>query len=103
MIPLSFLPGRLLFEQGLGAWMQPSTALDLSDITAMREFVDRYAESDTQKAVIYGLIDTISEIMDRIAVTEQAKGNTAALPFKQEIAAPLEELEELLAEMRGGK
>lgn len=107
MIPLSFLPGRLLFEQGFGAWTRPLTDLDPSEITAtiaeIRELVDRSTESDTQKAVIYGLIDTISEIIDRIAATEQAKGNTAALPFKQEIAAPLEELEELLAEMRGGK
>ena len=102
---LSLLPGRLLFEQGFGTWTRPLTDLDSSEITAtiaeVREFVNRSTESDTKKAYIHSLIDIIVELTDKIAATEQVKENTAALPFKQEIAAPLEELEDLINEMKG--
>ena len=102
---LSLLPGRLLFEQGFETRTRPLTNLDPSEITTtlanIIEVVDRSTECDEKKAVIYGLIDTILELIQRTAEAEHAKGNTAALPFKQEIAAPLEELEDLLKEMRG--
>ena len=75
-------------------------ALTASESSELISIVTRICETE---GAIYSMNGPIIRITDRVVEVEQSQGNTAALPFKQELAVPLEELEDLISEMKRDK
>ena len=104
---LTLTPDRIFFEQGSEILTWAITDSESSELISIigevGRIVDQSMESDIMNEAIYSMNGPIIRITDRVVEVEQSQGNTAALPFKQELAVPLEELEDLISEMKRDK
>ena len=104
---LTLTPDRIFFEQGSEILTWAITDSESSELISIigevGRIVDQSMESDIMNEAIYSMIGSIVELIGRIIDVERSQGNTAALPFKQELAVPLEELEDLISEMKKDK